>query len=165
MKQQPSSTFQPLFQIAQAIWSLRILKTNETLKVLLLMGLWFQHQQAPWRTFSPICGCTQCCQFFFIHGHIEGWTHRKMRSLLLLPLGHVTNSGQFGMTLMPVISEPKHLTDRETLHLPPPAPSTKKIHVEIGMSQGQTRLYHWANLWKGVPDPQAILSEWKTNVF
>lgn len=63
-------------------------------------------------------------------------------SLFLLPLGHGTNSGQFGMTLMPVISEPKHLTDSETLHLPPPAPSTKKIHVEIGTSQGQTRLYH-----------------------
>lgn len=52
-----------------------------------------------------------------------------------------------------VISEPKHLTDSEMLHYPSPRTHTMQIHVETGMPQGQSSLYHCTNPWKSLPDP------------
>ena len=64
-----------------------------------------------------------------------------------------------------VISGPKHLTDSETLHSPPPTSSITEVCVEMEGPRNWSSLYHWANPWKSLPDPQPTLGEWKINVY
>lgn len=68
------------------------------------------------------------------------WAHRKDTSLLLLPLGAETSSGQLLVKSSDMCHFWAKALNSETLHLPPPASSTVEVCVEMEVPQGESSL-------------------------
>lgn len=98
-------------------------------------------------------------------GLIPFWTHGKITSLLLLPLGPMTSSGQLVLRGSYMCHFWAKALDSETLHSPPCTSSITEVCVEMEGPWGRSSLLHWANHWKSLPDPQPTLGEWKINVY